>query len=179
MTFLASISLKITQNSMQLLRNYSFLILITNSSMESMEFHGTWSAPISLTRAVPWISVERVVRQFRWHEQFHGITWNLWWANFADMSSSMELYGFQKNLKCANFADTSSFMEFLGTAWNLGCANFDDQSSSMEFYGFSWNSMELRVRQFCWHEQVHGITFDVTKLKPNIIQLRTCQMQCA
>ena len=42
----------------------------------SMEFHGTWRAPISITRAVPWNSMELGVRQFRWHEQFHGIPWN-------------------------------------------------------------------------------------------------------
>ena len=39
----------------------------------SMEFHGTSSAPISLTRAVPWNFMELGMRQFRWHEQFHGI----------------------------------------------------------------------------------------------------------
>ena len=75
----------------------------------SMEFHGTWSAPISMTRAVsmefhgiPWnfgctnfddpsVSVEfheLGVRQFRWHEQFHGISWNMKCANFDDTSSS-------------------------------------------------------------------------------------------
>ena len=42
----------------------------------SMEFHGTKNAPISLIRAVPWNSMELEVRQFRWHEQFHGIPWN-------------------------------------------------------------------------------------------------------
>ena len=80
----------------------------------SMEFHGTWSAPISMARAVSWNSMELVVRQFRWHEQFHGIPWNLECANFNDTSSSMEFHGIPWNLKCANFADTSSSMEFHG-----------------------------------------------------------------
>ena len=31
----------------------------------SMEFHGTWSAPISMTREVPWNSMELRMRQFR------------------------------------------------------------------------------------------------------------------
>ena len=111
----------------------------------SMEFHGTRSAPISLiaptslTQAVPWNSMEfhgtaRVseigatqdqwhsielrVRQFRWHEQFHGIPWNLKCANFADMRSSMEFHGIPWNFGCANFADTSSSMEFHGIPWN-------------------------------------------------------------
>ena len=36
--------------------------------------------------------MELGVRQFRWHEQFHGIPWNLECANFDDMSSSMEFH---------------------------------------------------------------------------------------
>ena len=59
----------------------------------SMEFHGTSSAPTSMTRAVPWNSMEPGVRQFRWLEQFHGIPWNLECANFADTRSSMEFHG--------------------------------------------------------------------------------------
>ena len=81
----------------------------------SMEFHGTSSAPISMTRAVPWNSMELWVRQFWWLEQFHGIPWNLEYANFADTRSSMEFNGIPWNLECANFADTSSSMEFHGT----------------------------------------------------------------
>ena len=76
------------------------------------QFHGTWSAPISVTRAVPWNSMELQVRQFRWHEQFHGFPWNFKCANFTDTSSSMEFHGILWTLKCANFADTSSSMEF-------------------------------------------------------------------
>ena len=30
----------------------------------SMEFHGTWNTPISMTRAVPWNSMELGVHQF-------------------------------------------------------------------------------------------------------------------
>ena len=80
----------------------------------SMEFHGTWSAPISLTWEVPWNSmkfrgtwsapisltgnsIDFVLRQFRWHEQLHGIPWNLECANFADTSSSMEFHGIPWN----------------------------------------------------------------------------------
>ena len=71
------------------------------------------------------------MRQFRWHEKFHGIRWN-----------SMELgvcqFRWQEH----------------GIPWNFGCANFDDSSSSMEFHGtlnapisltraVPWNSMEF------------------------------------
>ena len=47
-----------------------------HDTSSSMEFHGTSSAPISMARAVPWNSMELQVRQFRWHEKFHGIPWN-------------------------------------------------------------------------------------------------------
>ena len=67
----------------------------------SMEFHGTWNTPISMTRQVPWNSMELRVHQFRWHKQFHGITLNLDCANFAYRSSSMEFHGIQWNLECA------------------------------------------------------------------------------
>ena len=50
-----------------------------DDTSSSMEFHGTSSAPISLTRAVPWKS--------------RGIPWNLEYANFDDTSSSMEFHG--------------------------------------------------------------------------------------
>ena len=114
MTFLASASLQITQNSLHLLRNKSFPIMITSSSMEfgvrqfrwheqfhtipwtcgapisltwavpwnSMEFHGTWSAPITLTRAVPWNSMEFIVT---WGAPI-SMTWAVPW-------NSMEFHG--------------------------------------------------------------------------------------
>ena len=126
------------------------------------------------------------MRQFRWHEQFHGIPCNLKCANYADTSSSMECHGIPWNLECANFADTSSSMEFHGTScapilltrailWNLGCAHFDNRSSYMEFHGtrsapismtqaVPWNSMELRMRQLRWHEQFHGIPWNSMEL---------------
>ena len=99
----------------------------------SMEFLGTWNAPISMTRAVPWNSMEIVMRQFQWHEKFHGIPWNFECTNFHDTSSSMEFHGIPRKSECANFADTSSSVEFHGIPWNFKCANFADTSSSMEY----------------------------------------------
>ena len=40
--------------------------------------------------------MELGVRQFRWHEQFRGIPWNLECANFADRSSSTEFQQYAK-----------------------------------------------------------------------------------
>ena len=113
----------------------------------SMEFHGTRSAPISMTPAVPWNSKELGVRQFWRHEQFPEIPWN-----------SMELRVHQFRWH----------EQFPGIPWNLGCANFDDTSSSMEFHGipnrgvcqFRWHEQELPLRQFHWHEQFHGIPWN-------------------
>ena len=131
-----------------------------------MEFHGTLGAPISMTRAVPWNSME-----FRWHEQFHGIPWNFGCANFADMSSSMEFHGIPWNLECANFADTSSSMEFHGNRsvpisltravpWNSIELRMRQFRWHEQFHGIPWNSMELGVRLFRWHEKFYGITWN-------------------
>ena len=67
----------------------------------SMEFHGTWSAPISMTTAVPWNSME-----------FHGTRSAPISITRAVPWNSMEFLGIPWNLKCANFADTSSSIEF-------------------------------------------------------------------
>ena len=85
-----------------------------------MEFHGTWSVPISLRRAVPWNSMELC-------------------ADIVETSSSMELHGIRYNLESSNFDDTCSSVEFHGIPWSLECANFDDTNSSMEFHGTLWN----------------------------------------
>ena len=144
----------------------------------SMEFHGTWSVPISLTQAVSWNSMELWVRQFRWHEQFHGfhnIPWNLECANLTDTSSSKEFHGIAWNLKCANFAERSSSMEFHGTwsapisltradPWNSikFHGTWNGQFSWHEqFHGIPWNCMELQVPKFRWHEQFHGIPWNL------------------
>ena len=81
----------------------------------SMEFHGTLGAPISLTRAAPWKSMELRVRQFRWHEQFHGIQWNLKCADFADMRSSMEFHATLGAPISLTWAFPWNSMEFHGT----------------------------------------------------------------
>ena len=152
-----------------------------------MEFHGTRSAPISMTWAVPWNSMELWVRQFRWHEQFHGIPWNLKCANFADMRSSVEFHGTLGAPVSLTRAVPWNSMElrmrqfrwheqFLGIPWNLECVNFADTSRSMEFHGtwsapisltweILWNSMELWLRQFRWHEQFHGIPWNSMELR--------------
>ena len=120
----------------------------------SMEFHGTSSAPILLIRAVPWNSMEHGVRQFRWHEQFHGIPWNLGCANFADTSSSMEFHG----------TWSAPITMTRAVPWNsmeLGGHQFRWHE---QFYGIPWYSMELEMRQFRWHEQFHGITWNYMQL---------------
>ena len=55
-----------------------------NDLSSSMEFHGTRSAPISLTQAVPWNSMELLIfpQKVPWNSvelflKFHGIPWNL------------------------------------------------------------------------------------------------------
>ena len=175
-----------------------------DDTSSSMEFRGTGNAPISMTRAVPWNSKELGVRQFHWHEQFHGIPWNWECANFDDTSNSMEFHGTWGAPISLTRAVPWNSMElgvrqfhwheqFRGIPWNLECANFADRSSSMEFHwtrsalismtcAVPWNSiefhriknapismtravprnsMEFEGRQFCWHEQFHGIPWNL------------------
>ena len=121
----------------------------------SMEFHGTWSAPISMTSVVPWNSMEHVVRQVRWHEQG---TWS------APISLTrlvpwnyMEFQGIPLNLQCANFDDTSSSLDFPGIPWNLEWANFGDTSSSVE-HGIPWSASISITRAVPWNSvEFHGI----------------------
>ena len=92
-----------------------------DDTSSSMEFHGTWRAPISMTRAVPWNSMELGVRQFRWHQQFYGIPWNSIELGVRQFRWHQQFHGIPRNsinMKCANFADTSSSMEFHGIPWN-------------------------------------------------------------
>ena len=101
----------------------------------SMEFHGTYNKPISMTRTVPWNSMELGVNQFRWHKQFRGIPWNLKCANFADTSSSMEFHGtWSAPISLTREVPWNS-MEFLGT-WSAPISlKREVPWNSMEFHG--------------------------------------------
>ena len=140
----------------------SALISMTRAvPWNSKEFHGIKNAPISMPRAVTWNSMEFEVRQFRWHDKFHGIPWNLRCANSADTSSSLEFHGTWNapisltravpwnsmefhGIWCATISLTRAIPLNLGCVnfadtssgipWNLKCANFADTSSSMEFH---------------------------------------------
>ena len=126
-----------------------------DDTSSSMEFHGTRSAPISMTRADPWNSMELWVRQFRWHQQFHGIPWNLECANFADTTSSMEFHSMELQVRQLRWHE-----QFQGISWNsmeLGVRQFRWHE---QFQGIPWNSMELGGRQIRWHGQFHGIPWN-------------------
>ena len=120
-----------------------------------MEFHGTRTAPISMTWAVPWNSMELGVRQFRWHKQFHGIQLNLEYLNFNDTSSSIEFHG----TRSAPISLTQA------VPWNSMELRMRQFGWHEQLYGIPWNFMELRVRQFRWHEQFHGIPWNSMELE--------------
>ena len=139
-----------------------------------MEFHVIpWNLGVdTMTRAVPWNSMELGVCQFRWHKQFHGtwsapnsmtraVPWNsmefhdLWVRQFRWHE---QFQGIPWNLESANFDDTSSSMEFHGIPWNFKCANFADTSSSMDFHGIPWNKQCANfpeTRNFPWNCSCH------------------------
>ena len=107
-----------TRSSMEFHGNWRAPISLTREVLwNSIEFHATTSAPISLTRAVPWNSMELRMRQLRWHQQFHG-------------------------------------MEFHGTCGES--IRWHEQ-----LHGIPWNSIEFEVPQFRWHEQFHGIPLNL------------------
>ena len=160
-----------------------------DDTSSSIEFHGTRSAPISMTRAVPWNSMELILRQSRLPEQFNGIPWKLECANFADKSSSMEFHKISWNLECANLADTISSMEFHGISSAPISLTRAVPWNSMEFHGpwsapisltraVRWNSMELGVRQFRWDEQFHGITIQISPFTSLGKRHRRCALAC-
>ena len=111
-----------------------------------MVSHRTWSAPISITKAVPWNSIELGVRQFRLQKQFYRISWNLQCANFDGTSSFRGFHGTWGAPISLTRAVPVNSKEFLGT-WNAPI------SLTRAFPG---NSMEHGVRQFRWNEQFHG-----------------------
>ena len=81
----------------------------------SMEFHEFRMRQFRWHEKFHGNSVELVVRQFRWQVLFHGIPWNsmeLWVPQFRWHE---QFHGIPWNLKCAKFADTNNSMEFHGT----------------------------------------------------------------
>ena len=140
----------------------------------SMEFHGTNSAPISMTRAVPWNSMElwsapiSLTREVPWNSMELPCT-DQECANFDDKSSSMEFHGIPWNLKF-HAPEFRWHEKFHGIPWNsleLGVRQF---RWNEKFHGIPWNSMELRMRQFRWHEQFHGIPWN--SMEPGVRQFR-------
>ena len=105
-----------------------------------MEFHGIWTAPISLTRAVLRNSME-----------FHGITWKLGCTNFADTSNSMEFHGTWSVLIPMARAVPWNSMELVERQFRW----------HEQFHGIPRNSMQLGLCQFRWHEQFHGIPWNL------------------
>ena len=143
-----------------------------DDTSSSMEFRGTRSAPISMTRAVPWNSVGLGVRQFRWHDQFYGIPWKLESVNFDQTSSSMEFHWTRSMPISLTRADPWNSVEFheawsapisltRAVPWNsmeLGVRQFRWHE---QFHGIPWISMQLGVHQYRWHEQFHGISWNL------------------
>ena len=162
-----------------------------NNKKYSMPFHGTWRVKISITRAVPWNSMELRVRQFRWHERFHGIEFHGTWTALISMTRAVPwdsmVLGVRQFRWHEQFHGTWSMRisltravpwnsmvldirqfrlhgQFHGIPWNLECANFADTSGSMEFHG-TWSAPISLTRAVLWNSM---------ELK-NLTSLRTTQ----
>ena len=127
-----------------------------DDTSSSMEFHGTRSAPNSLTLKVPWNSMELGVRQFRWHEQIYGIPWNMTCANFADTRSSMEFHATTSAQISLTRAVPWNSMEFHGT-WRAPISLTREVPwNSMEFHG-TWSAPISLTRAVQWNcLEFHG-----------------------
>ena len=125
--------------SLTVLKSMQYVAFLWDfSQMElPMEVHGTWSAPISMTRAVPNSSKE-----------FRG-TWS------APISMTQAI---PWGLSSANFDGMSSSMEFLGT-WSAPILlTWVVLWNSMEFHGIRSAPifMELLVSEKLAHFKFHG-----------------------
>ena len=101
---------------MELLRSWNFPISMTPVvPYNYMEFHGHWSGPSSLGRAVQWNPVETPLASKMGNL-------NLKFSNFDDTSSSME---FLENLKLINSAGANSSVEFHETSHVIENGKFE------------------------------------------------------
>ena len=104
-----------------------------DDTSNSMEFHGTSSAQISMKRAVPWNSME-----------FHGtssalisLTWAVPWNSMKFHGTWIAPISMGCTMEYANFADMSSSMEFHGTSSAPISLTQAVPWNSMEFHGTS------------------------------------------
>ena len=79
---------------------------------------------------IPWNSMELGMRQFSWHKQFHGIPWNSMELELRQFRWQEQFHGIPRNLWCANFDDTKSMSRtYLYRFWS-GIKYFDRKRAS-------------------------------------------------
>ena len=107
---------------------------------------------------IPWNSMEFKVRQFRWHEQFHGIPWNSMELGVRQFRWHEQFHGIPWNFMELGVCQFRWHEQFYGIPWNLWCANFDDTSSSMEFHG-TWSASIPMTRAVPWNSMAFHWTW--------------------
>ena len=128
-----------------------------------MEFHGVWSTPISMTRIVPWNSIEICAPQVQWNSmdsmelllvssklaltKFHGIPWDCSCQRNWRTPSSMKFHGAARVIQIGALKFPWNSMELLVPA----------KLAHSKFHGIAWNSMELLVSSKLAHIKFHGI----------------------
>ena len=122
----------------------------------SMEFHGTWSGPISLRRAVPWNSMEfhgtssaliSMTRAFSWNsiELWNAPISMAWAVPLISMELGVSQFRWPKYSN-HDFHGIRFSMEFLWIPRKMKCANFDDTGSSMGFHGTSIVNKYINIK---------------------------------
>ena len=121
----------------------------------SMEFHGTSRVSEIGTLLIPWNSMELLVSTKLTHFKFHEILWNFSCQRNWRITSSMQFHG------TAHVSEIGA----LGIPWNWRTWNYMELRMRQfrwheQFHGIPWNSIEPEVRQFRWHEHFHGIPWN-------------------
>ena len=141
MTFHESVSLKIAPNSMELLRTYSFPIMITSSSMD---FHGIpWNCSCHRNWRIP--------SSMEFSMEFHGT------ARVIEIGAPQAPWN---SMGCANFDDTTSSMEFHRNSHGTWSAPISMARAvpwnSMAFHG-TWSGPISMTRTVTWNSmEFHG-----------------------
>ena len=122
-------------------------------SAKSMEFIRTGNAPLSMTRAVPWNSME-FHGTSRVNEigalQFHGIPWNCSCQRNWRILNSMEFHGTARVIEIGALLVPWNSMEYNGTARISEISALQVPWNSMEFHGTA-RVNEIGALQVPWN----------------------------
>ena len=156
-----------------------------------MQYRETSDASISLTRAVPWNSMELAVRRFRWHEQLHEIPWIHGTRNVPISLTRPVPWNSLESLLSSNSDDTNNSMDFHGTwsapmsltrpvPWNSIEFCPDPKfhwipwsfSNTPEFHGSQYQHNKYKYySRYCTEKKTLILQFPFTQMLKSVLQV--------